>query len=597
MGAVAGLRLGGGVPPRIVVDHGVGGGEVEADATGLQREQEQRHLAVLEALHRLGAVARLAGEGDVANAPAIEFGGDQFQHAGELREQQHLAPLVEQRRQHVHQQLELGRLVHVARRFELDQPRIAADLAQLEQRVQHHDAGVGDAALGDHLAQLLGQRQAQPFVEVALAAFQHHAAGDLGFRRQLPGHLRLGSAQDERRQPQVEPLLAFLVVLLLDRHPVVAAKRTLVAEQARHREVDLRPQFAQMVFQRRAGEADVARGAQTEQRAARLGARVFHLLRLVQHDQRERLPAQGDHIARQQRVAGQHDVLRAELGKLLRALRPVQGQHAQRRREAGDLRLPVRNQAGRHHDQRRLAQRAALFQRQQVGDQLQRLAQPHVVGEYAADAGLGQCVEPAQAFALVRPQLHREPVGHRVAGALGGIAQARGKAEQRLGRLQRAAAGHRRHQLLQTAGLHPRQMQLLARFLQVFGQRRQQAAQLLQPHRHAAPRVHRRIPHGILRLVRRRPQVELMLGQRLRHRGQQVVPLAVQLDADLQVECLVVGVLHRMAVPAHRTFQHLERKARRVLDLEVFLFQPGPQGEPARRRVDLQRTGVTGAGK
>jgi len=30
-----------------------------------------------------------------------------------------------------------------------------------------------------------------------------------------------------------------------------------------------------MVFQRRAGEADVARGAQAEQRAARLGARVF----------------------------------------------------------------------------------------------------------------------------------------------------------------------------------------------------------------------------------------------------------------------------------------------------------------------------------
>jgi hypothetical protein len=34
------------------VDHRVGGGEVEADAAGLQADQEDRHLAVLELADR-----------------------------------------------------------------------------------------------------------------------------------------------------------------------------------------------------------------------------------------------------------------------------------------------------------------------------------------------------------------------------------------------------------------------------------------------------------------------------------------------------------------------------------------------------------------
>ena len=40
MGAVSGLGLGGGIPPRIEVHHSVGAGEVEAGAAGFEREQE-----------------------------------------------------------------------------------------------------------------------------------------------------------------------------------------------------------------------------------------------------------------------------------------------------------------------------------------------------------------------------------------------------------------------------------------------------------------------------------------------------------------------------------------------------------------------------
>jgi hypothetical protein len=52
VGAVGGLVFDGRVPPRVVVDHRVGGGEVEADAAGLQADQEDRHLAVLELADR-----------------------------------------------------------------------------------------------------------------------------------------------------------------------------------------------------------------------------------------------------------------------------------------------------------------------------------------------------------------------------------------------------------------------------------------------------------------------------------------------------------------------------------------------------------------
>jgi hypothetical protein len=50
---IRGLLHDGGVPPRIVMDQGIGGGEVHPRATGLEADQEQRNLARLEALDTL----------------------------------------------------------------------------------------------------------------------------------------------------------------------------------------------------------------------------------------------------------------------------------------------------------------------------------------------------------------------------------------------------------------------------------------------------------------------------------------------------------------------------------------------------------------
>lgn len=67
--AVGGLGFDGWVPPGVVVDDGVCGGEVEADAAGFEADEEEGDFAVLELLDGGVAVFGAAGEfdeGDVA---------------------------------------------------------------------------------------------------------------------------------------------------------------------------------------------------------------------------------------------------------------------------------------------------------------------------------------------------------------------------------------------------------------------------------------------------------------------------------------------------------------------------------------------------
>ena len=128
MGAVGGLIFDCRVPPRVVVDDGVGGGEVEADATGFEADQEDWDFAFLEAPDRGFTVDGVAGQGDIRQAEAVEFLLDQLQHAGELREKQDAAIFVDQFRQHRHQQIELGSFFDFGGGSGLDEARVATDL-------------------------------------------------------------------------------------------------------------------------------------------------------------------------------------------------------------------------------------------------------------------------------------------------------------------------------------------------------------------------------------------------------------------------------------------------------------------------------------
>ena len=72
MRAINRLRLDGGIPPRVVEDHVAGGGEVEAEAGGFQREEENGFgFVALKFFDEFSAILRLAGQHEVADA-----GGD-----------------------------------------------------------------------------------------------------------------------------------------------------------------------------------------------------------------------------------------------------------------------------------------------------------------------------------------------------------------------------------------------------------------------------------------------------------------------------------------------------------------------------------------
>ena len=102
VGPVGGLVFYGRVPPWVVVDDGIGLRQVQAYASGLQADEEQWHRAAGELLYQRVAVLALAGELDPGDAVLFQFGLDQRQHAGELREQQDAPPLGHHLGQQLH---------------------------------------------------------------------------------------------------------------------------------------------------------------------------------------------------------------------------------------------------------------------------------------------------------------------------------------------------------------------------------------------------------------------------------------------------------------------------------------------------------------
>ena len=87
VGAVDGLGFDGGIPPGFDEDNVVGGGEVQAVAAGLEADEEDAPRGIgLERGHLSGAVAR--GAVEVAEGDIFRFkpASDEFQHTGELAE-------------------------------------------------------------------------------------------------------------------------------------------------------------------------------------------------------------------------------------------------------------------------------------------------------------------------------------------------------------------------------------------------------------------------------------------------------------------------------------------------------------------------------
>ena len=222
------------------------------------------------------------------------------------------------------------------------------------------------------------------------------------------------------------------------------------------------------------------------------------------------------------------------------ALLAMQYQAAQLRAKTRGLTPPIAEQADRRDDQCRRGQPAGVFLNLDVRQCLQGFAQPHVVGQDAAQAVGAQKLQPVQALLLVGAQLGLQAGRHRHRGQFAAAAQALRQFTQRLrtGPHRAFAQTHCGAQ-----GVEPRQLEAVARKIMAalahqLQQRLQPGLQALgrQPHKAAVGlrQVHvirqRRRPSGWVRRAVRG------LRDQAGQPGQDVVALAVDLHAQRQVE-------------------------------------------------------------
>ena len=306
------------------------------------------------------------------------------------------------------------------------EPRIAAHLAQLHQRVEDRDrrrrrgpsARIALAHLGvrgdaDALVELALRRRASSTGRT-ISVFGGSSCATLSLvRRRMKGATRVAQRCRAARS----------LPLALDRDAVDAVRNaSRVAEQARAsgsrtattaRRGGSRPACRDRHRRWRASSARTAR--------VRLAARVLDRLRLVE-DRAGETRCVGEARRRRARAAGSVVITTSALGELVAARCALAAvQHARRAAAArtAELALPVADQARRRDDQRGPSSRPASFSTHQVGDGLQRLAEAHVVGEHAAGVVRAQVLQPGHALALVGPQRRRaaRPAAGDTAGA------------------------------------------------------------------------------------------------------------------------------------------------------------------------------------
>ena len=281
---------------------------------------------------------------------------------------------------------------------------MVAYLLQLGQRRQHHALALDALRLGDRL---LGIAQ-HGLVERGLLARQRaedlhlHLLGQVGD----DGAIGLEPAQDEGAGEPAQPRHGRRVAAGVDRHEEGPFELRLRAEEPGVQELHDRPQVADVVLDRRAGERDAVGGGERAGGARLLGLGVLDVLGLVEHD---RGPADGPEVlevTQQQRVARDDDGMLAR--RLQERLSPaaahaVVDERLQGRREALRLALPVADDRSRTHDERGpLVARASLGEQQAEG--LDGLAETHVVGQARAEAPGPEERQPRVAALLVRPQ-------------------------------------------------------------------------------------------------------------------------------------------------------------------------------------------------
>src|SRR5438094_7617016 len=135
MGAVGGLRLDRGIPPRIEMNDGVGGGEIQADAASFQADQEDWNRGIaLEAIHDFLTLFGRAVKIAEWNLELLQAFANEVQHRDELAEDEDAVFAVDRFLKEFVEEVELGGGLFL---INADDAQIATDLAQTEQTSEH----------------------------------------------------------------------------------------------------------------------------------------------------------------------------------------------------------------------------------------------------------------------------------------------------------------------------------------------------------------------------------------------------------------------------------------------------------------------------
>ena len=183
---------------------------------------------------------------------------------------------------------------------------MVADLLEAHQRGEHEPAtphaarllGVGEQLVDDllvHRRLLAGELGVGDLFDLVGQIGQQPAVG-------------LGAPEDERLREAAQSRRGIGVAVAFDRRAELLPEPAESPEQAGVHGVEDRPQLAQPVLDRRAGEGDLLSGTQLADGARCLGVRVLHHLRLVEDHGRPFDAAEVFEVAGQQPVRGDHDL-------------------------------------------------------------------------------------------------------------------------------------------------------------------------------------------------------------------------------------------------------------------------------------------------
>jgi len=114
---------------------------------------------------------------------------------------------------------------------------------------------VRDTQFGDFFLNLFIHQLAHGFIGLPLRIRQFDISDHFRFHRQFAGDLVFRSPQQERFDAPVQQFLLSLIAISFNGMPEFAIERFFIPQKSGQQEMELGPQFSQVIFQRCSGQA------------------------------------------------------------------------------------------------------------------------------------------------------------------------------------------------------------------------------------------------------------------------------------------------------------------------------------------------------